>query len=494
MLIPSKSHVAVQMPMACLLLIITGICIFMFAFAPVHPDEAEHLHISWLISSGEQPYVDFYQPHFPVLWFLSVPIIKTAPLNISVLYIFRLLCITAYALSAVVGLIILKQIYPVLNKTAVLMYLTLVTGGGIVTEVFRFRPDPFMSLCVIYGIFLSMKVSGNRVLHAFGTGIAFGAAFILSPKMICLFLLLPIQLVICHFRDKQVRVKKTLLVYLGGVFSGVSPLLFYCFFSSVGKGCIDCVFGSYVKWIANPDFEWKFVTGTKIVFTVMVVVAVLAIIRVIINFLKKRSPKALTALILSIQILLCVTPAIFNYNHAEYNLMTAVLPFSVFAAYILSKNIFKNFPKRTAVAVLFVQAIAVGVSLISVLIDFKRTEQVKALDINKLISVSNKHNLSHALFLPFHPVFSKNITEDYFFIYMNKCNTAKLAEAIIKQKPDLVFAERYWDIWRDDGFIDVRTQWKIQAFLEEEYSVFKIGSQEMLILKSKAALIEQDRG
>jgi hypothetical protein len=489
MLIPSKSHLAVQMPVAFVTLVVAGVCIFMAAFAPVHPDETEHLHISWLISTGEQPYVDFYQPHFPVLWFLSVPIIKTAPQNISVLFIFRFLCITAYALSAVTGLRILKQIYPLLNKTAVFMYLTLVCGGGIVTEVFRFRPDPFMSLCVVYGIYLSMKVSGNRVLHSFGTGVAFGAAFILSPKMVCLFLLLPLQLVICHFTDKQVRFKKPLLAYFGGLIAGVSPLLFYCLFSSSGKGCIDCVFGSYLKWIVNPDFEWKFVTGTKIVFAVMVIVAGLALIRVISNFLKNRSPKSLTALILSIQILLCVTPAILNYNHAEYNLMTAVLPLSVFAAYVLSKNILKNFPDRTAVTVLLIQTIVIGVSLISVLTDFRRTEQVKALDINKLISVSDRHNLSHALFLPFHPVFSKNITKDYFFIYMNKSNTAILADAIIDKKPDLVFAERYWDIWRDEGFIGVRTQWKIQAFLEENYLEKFIGSQKVLVLKEKALLL-----
>ena len=38
-------------------------------------DNVEHLHSSWLIWQGYQPYKDFFQHHNPLLWYLSAPFV-----------------------------------------------------------------------------------------------------------------------------------------------------------------------------------------------------------------------------------------------------------------------------------------------------------------------------------------------------------------------------------------------------------------------------------
>ena len=54
-------------------------------FAPLATDEAEHLHFAYLTFLGYRPYVDFWQHHMPLSWYLLHPIFTiSTPLTIFV--------------------------------------------------------------------------------------------------------------------------------------------------------------------------------------------------------------------------------------------------------------------------------------------------------------------------------------------------------------------------------------------------------------------------
>ena len=41
---------------------------------PQTGDDIEHLHSAWLVHEGKIPYIDFFQHHNPLLWYLFSPL------------------------------------------------------------------------------------------------------------------------------------------------------------------------------------------------------------------------------------------------------------------------------------------------------------------------------------------------------------------------------------------------------------------------------------
>ena len=52
-------------------------------------DTYEHIHASWLVSTGLVPYRDFFEHHHPLLWYVLSPLVKWFYLDVNILYILR---------------------------------------------------------------------------------------------------------------------------------------------------------------------------------------------------------------------------------------------------------------------------------------------------------------------------------------------------------------------------------------------------------------------
>lgn len=114
-------------------------------------DEFEHLHASWLVSTGKVPYKDFFEHHNPLLWYVSTPLVNAFYDKAIIFYVMR-------GVSAFVSLITLFFIY----KTALLFasragawLAVALTLGNLITlyNFYQFRPDNFMNLGFVVGIY-----------------------------------------------------------------------------------------------------------------------------------------------------------------------------------------------------------------------------------------------------------------------------------------------------------------------------------------------------
>jgi hypothetical protein len=509
--IPLKTHLRIVLSVS--VCVIAAMFIYMSVAGPAHPDEVEHAHVSWLVSAGERPYLDFYQPHMPFLWFVSALLIKNAPHSITVLLGLRILCIIAFSVSAFIGYKALKLLITDTKKTCsvscsrdsasrhqspdvlesrsyLFFYLTCVLSAGLASEMFRFRPDPFMSLAVMAGIYFSMRISNRDTLNALFAGIAFGIAFIISPKMVCLLFLVPIQAIFCKTARLPVRAFKSFFAYFLGVIAGLLPLIIYLIFSASRSRCVDCVFGSYLRWIGVPEIEWGFVPGSLWMIIAMLasVGAMLAIaIRRMRHGNKDMVPMPVA---LTIAVFLSTTPTMLNYNHAEYNLQSAVVPFGVLAAYLF-QAVSCRFNQKTGMSIyaIILPAAAVFAAGWAAITDIRRPEQAQIRDLTLLNAFVERYNLSHQLLIPFYPIFSSSIAPDFSPLYINGASMSAIADAILSHRPDLVFTQNYWELWRQNKYVDVRTQWKIQSFLDENYTEVNIGRCKILVINNKKALL-----
>lgn len=128
-------------------------------------DEFEHLHASWLVSIGKMPYRDFLEHHNPLLWFLCAPIVSAFYDNAIIFYVMRIISAGA---SVLIGWYLYKMALFWGDKKsgwlAVALYF-----GNIITfyNFYQFRPDNFMNLCFIAGMyywFVALKTNALKPL------------------------------------------------------------------------------------------------------------------------------------------------------------------------------------------------------------------------------------------------------------------------------------------------------------------------------------------
>ncbi len=114
-------------------------------------DEFEHLHASWLISIGKVPYVDFFEHHHPLLWYVSAPIVGLFYDNVAVFYVMR-------GISLIFSLLTLWYLYQIVlfwgDKKSAWLAIALALGNIITLyNIYQFRPDNFMNLGFIAGLY-----------------------------------------------------------------------------------------------------------------------------------------------------------------------------------------------------------------------------------------------------------------------------------------------------------------------------------------------------
>ena len=138
-----------------ILQIIFGICAsfwILFYHEPKTGDDVEHLHSAWLVFQGKVPYVDFFQHHNPLLWYLFAPIMGMFAYDIVVFDVVRIIStlvmlITLYFAGRIAGQNICK------DKYATLLAIASVFPSYVVLSGQDFRPDNYMVCSFIVGLY-----------------------------------------------------------------------------------------------------------------------------------------------------------------------------------------------------------------------------------------------------------------------------------------------------------------------------------------------------
>jgi len=124
----------------------------LFYHEPKTGDDVEHLHSAWLVFQGKVPYVDFFQHHNPLLWYLFAPLMGMFAYEIVIFDIVRIIStlvmfITLYFAGRIAGQNICK------NKYATLLTIASVFPSYVVLSGQDFRPDNYMVCSFIVGLY-----------------------------------------------------------------------------------------------------------------------------------------------------------------------------------------------------------------------------------------------------------------------------------------------------------------------------------------------------
>ena len=189
-------------------------------------DEFEHLHASWLVSIGKIPYVDFFEHHHPLLWYLSAPIVKLFYNNAIIFYVMRGICFTASLLCVwFIYKIALFFGDKIVAWCAVAIYL-----GNLVTfyNFYQFRPDTFMNLCFICGLFFLFKhIQEKKISYLCISFFSFLLSFLFLQK-IGILLLMVSGIISWLLFAHVLKFRPTLIAAIfASVFSFLYSLLLY---------------------------------------------------------------------------------------------------------------------------------------------------------------------------------------------------------------------------------------------------------------------------
>jgi len=187
-------------------------------------DEREHLTASFYVYSGQVPYRDFFEHHHPLLWYIFAPVLNFCDNTPYIWYIIRtyallwifLNCIVVYKLSQLIAQ----------NKGfSILAVLFSVAPHCIYVTNIAFRPDGFMSLFLLIGVYFFLKyLQSKRYLMLQMAIISFFISFMFLQKVLIFLFFIALLMLLLVYK-KEVKIKDILIssivplsIYLGYIF------------------------------------------------------------------------------------------------------------------------------------------------------------------------------------------------------------------------------------------------------------------------------------
>ncbi|MEI8176496.1 MAG: hypothetical protein WCG78_06475, partial [Candidatus Omnitrophota bacterium] len=379
-------------------LVIQALLLVIFVrIASLNTDEVEHLHCAWLVGQGLVPFRDFWQHHSPLLWALLAPLLKMAKPSAGILDISRFFSLGVSALSVLVGWRIARKVWR--QDAHLPTYLLMIFSVSIGAEFFLLRPDIFMTLCLLTGIYVSLSIPRGGSLVVFSAGVFFALAMSFIFKQYGM-VLLPL-IVLCIYKRRG-ALCRGLLAYAAGLGIGFLPLSVYLVRNHIVK--------DFVEWVILSNRE-------------RVVIAVLFPLGVLLVggwgawrlYRRVRSGGEASSLVFLIAFLLssassftgCMYPAGGYYLQFWLVLCSVVASGGIF--FVIADTVGAFFKKTLALATVF--ALLIGPPLIFTIAQrengFARDKEVIA----GLIKYTRGDTC--VAFLPLHPIFSHDATRMY---------------------------------------------------------------------------------
>ncbi len=126
-------------------------------------DTLEHIRASMAVSSGLIPYVDFFEHHHPLLWYLLAPLAKMMYLNTAAIPLFRIIGTLAYLGCIYLAYQITKNLYgKQVSQFSVLCLLSIPT---LWMDISNLRPDSFMLLFFLAGLKFILDYSDSKKIR-----------------------------------------------------------------------------------------------------------------------------------------------------------------------------------------------------------------------------------------------------------------------------------------------------------------------------------------
>ena len=140
-------------------------------------DEFEAIHTSWKMLHGEKIYVDFFQHHHPLLYYLLIPIIGTLGENIHTIIAVRIIIYLTLLLIFFITYLIARNNFG--KEVGIVSLLLLSSTYVFVIKAVEIRPNVPESLFALISIFfLLINLKKRSLLYLALSAVSLGIAFL----------------------------------------------------------------------------------------------------------------------------------------------------------------------------------------------------------------------------------------------------------------------------------------------------------------------------
>lgn len=321
------------------------------------PDESQHLHAAWLVAHGRILYVDFWEHHGPLFYYLVAPLTRLFTDSPGVYFATRGLMLLAAAAALGLLYLVLRRLEPPVAPLAIAL---LCLQPGLIEYTTQIRPD-VPALCTWVAALLALirwrETGASRWIWS--TGLLLGATAAFSPKAIYELTGVSV-LVLAAGWVSRTSARRTLTAFARLAVGSAVPLLLILgwMWATGGPGAPEAFFRSVViDNLAFPDASRRtlFAVQNAIVVLLAGVGTLIVVRRLRLGVVTHpvHGPLLVPALVISILLLLPTTPAVYEYTWLPVAVVAAAYAAVGTAAFI------RISPRRPVVTVLIV-VIAVG--------------------------------------------------------------------------------------------------------------------------------------
>jgi len=212
-------------------------------------DEIEHLHVAYLISSGEIPYVDFFEHHLPVFHYLVSLMVQIIENPKNMIFLMRTLMFICVIFIFFITYKIGGKLF---NKNTALLSLFFLASNILFFEKsLEIRPDVPQTLLWVISFYTLIMGFRKKSYYCMSiSGLLLGFAFTLTQKTV--YVLAPVLLtffVWCIFKTKIYDfMKRIKLFFLYLIAFSIPVAILFLYFYSIGA--------------FKVFFDWNFVKAT----------------------------------------------------------------------------------------------------------------------------------------------------------------------------------------------------------------------------------------
>lgn len=143
-------------------------------------DEFQHLHAAWLVHSGRVPYLDFWENHTPLFYWIAAPLIGSVDQAAHVIFLGRLAILPFFALTAVFFYKLARLRFP--PRAALLATVLFIGSDSSLGKGTEVRPEVIVQTCLVLALWLILK-SGERTKKKqyLAAGLALGVSLQFAP-------------------------------------------------------------------------------------------------------------------------------------------------------------------------------------------------------------------------------------------------------------------------------------------------------------------------
>jgi len=198
-------------------------------------DTLEHVHTAWMVSHGKIPYVDFFQHHNPLLWYVGAPLVRAYEYSLRAVDAVNILTVTVNVLAMVY--IYRLHVDFLTNKLGGLIAagFLLLSHESLFTK--DYKPDNFMAAALVIGIYYLFKYIKERKLYTLVISfLLLFASFMFTQKAALILICIGMVLLYLIYQKK--------ISLIDCILAGSLPTLIYAVFLAFlwSKGFLEFYF------------------------------------------------------------------------------------------------------------------------------------------------------------------------------------------------------------------------------------------------------------